>query len=156
MKYQNTNDLEKEINWLLKYFKINDFELKFELIDGINLIHKKKLLLPIISGFLKLFNIYKDILDLTSIEDISLNEKMLNYKSLLSPNNEITFAQIQEINNNIENNFEINESNREIFSKLLMEINQYPDSMKFISDKKFNQIEKLVQFFLESDDANLT
>ena len=154
--YKNENDLEKEINWLLNYFKLNDFGLKLELIDSIKLIIKKKFLFLAISGFLKLFNIYKDILYLSNSDDISLYEKMLNYESSLSPNMEITFEKIHEINNNIENIFELNESNSKIFFKLLMEINQNPDSIEFIKDKEFNQVEKLVQFLLESDDSNLT
>ena len=154
--YKNENDLEKEINWLLNYFKLNGFGLKLELIDSIKLIIKKKFLFLAISGFLKLFNIYKDILYLSNSDDISLYEKMLNYESSLSPNMEITFEKIHEINNNIENIFELNESNSKIFFKLLMEINQNPDSIEFIKDKEFNQVEKLVQFLLESDDSNLT
>ena len=154
--YKNENDLEKEINWLLNYFKLNDFGLKLELIDSIKLIIKKKFLFLAISGFLKLFNIYKDILYLSNSDDISLYEKMLNYESSLSPNMEITFEKIHEININIENIFELNESNSKIFFKLLMEINQNPDSIEFIKDKEFNQVEKLVQFLLESDDSNLT
>ena len=151
--YKNDNDLENEINWLMKYFNINDYELKLELIDSINLIIKKKLLFQVIEGFSKIFYIYKDIL---TLEDISLHEKMFNYKKLLSPNKETSFSQIKEINNNIENIFEINESNGKIFYKLLMEINKYPDSIEFIKDKKVNQVDNLLQFFLQSDDSNLT
>ena len=154
--YMNENDLEKEINWLLKYFKINDFEFKLELIDNIKLIIKKKFLFLAFSGFLKLFNIYKDQLNLSNSDDISLYEKILSYENFLSPNIEIAFEKIQEINNNVEKIFELNKSNSNIFFKLLMEINQNPDSMEFIKDKKFNQVEKLIQFLLESDDPNLT
>ena len=156
IEYKNDNDLEKQIDWLLNYFKINDFELKFELIDRLKLMVKKKSLSLMSSGLVKLFDIYRDILNLTNSSDISLYETMLNYQSFLSSNEEINFEKIQEINNNIENIFELDESKSKIFFKLLIEINQYPDSMKFIKDKKLKEVENIVEFFLESDVPNLT
>ena len=154
--YKNENNLEKEIDWMLNYFKINDFELKTVLIYSIKLIIKKDLLYSMTSGFLKLFDIYKDFLHLANKEDISLYQKIMIYQNYLLPNKYIPLHLIEEINNNIENIFELNEFNSKIFFKLLNEINKYPDSMKFIKDKKFEEVENLFQFLLESDDSNLT
>ena len=154
--YKNENNLEKEIDWMLNYFKINDFELKTVLIYSIKLIIKKDLLYSMTSGFLKLFDIYKDFLHLANKEDISLYQKIMIYQNYLLPNKYIPLHLIEEINNNIENIFELNEFNSKIFFKLLNEINKFPDSMKFIKNKKFEEVENLFQFLLESDDSNLT
>ena len=154
--YKNENNIEKEVDWLLNYFKIENFELKSVLIDSIKSIINKKSTYSIISGMIKFFDIYNDILNLTNKEDISLYEKMLNYKTNLIDNNDIKIHEIQEINNFIEFNFDLNATTRKIFFKLFLAIDQYPDSMKFIKDKKFEEVNNLIQFLLESDDTYLT
>ena len=68
--YKNENCLEKEVDWLLNYFKITDFNLKDLLIDYIKLIVKKKSIFSIISGIIKLFDIYKDTLNLINLKCI--------------------------------------------------------------------------------------
>ena len=154
--YKNENNVEKEVDWLLNYFKIDDFELKSLLIDSIKSVINKKSTYSIISGIIKFFDIYKDILKLTNKEDISLYEKLLSYKNNLINNNDIKIHEIQEINNFIEFNFDLNATTRKIFFQLFLAIDQFPDSMKFIKDKKFEEVNNLIQFLLESDDTYLT
>jgi hypothetical protein len=106
----------------------------------------KRSLFSGISGFLKLFIILEDTLDLKNQEDTSIYEQMLNHKISLSSNKEITIEEINKINNNIESNFDLNENTRKIFLKLLIAIDQFPESMKFIKDKKFEEVNNLLQF----------
>ena len=154
--YKNENCLEKEVDWLLNYFKITDFVFKDLLIDYIKLIVKKKSIFSIISGIIKLFDIYKDTLNLINQEDKSLYDEMIKYKNLLTINKDIAIEEIQKIDNNLENKFNINEKTSKIFLKLLIAIDQYPESIKFIKDKKFEEVCNLVQFLLESDNTPLS
>ena len=154
--YENENELESNVDWLLNYFKIYTFELKSVLIDDIKSFVNKRSLFSGISGFLKLFIILEGTLDLKNQEDNSIYEQMLNHKISLSSNKEITIEEINKINNNIESNFDLNENTRKIFLKLLIAIDQFPESMKFIKDKKFEEVNNLLQFLLESDDTRLT
>ena len=153
--YKNEDELEKEIDWLLDYFKISDFDSKFLLIDDIKLLIKKKSIFSTLSGILKLFDIYKEKLIINQ-EDISLQEEMTKNKNNLKENKDISIDEIHQININLEKKFELTDENKKIFFKLLIAIDQYPESIKFIKDKKFEEVNNLVQFLLESDDTHLS
>ena len=98
--YKNEDELEKEIDWLLDYFKISDFDSKFLLIDDIKLLIKKKSIFSTLSGILKLFDIYKEKLNLINQEDLCLQEEITKNKNNLKENQDISIDEIQQININ--------------------------------------------------------
>ena len=153
--YKNEHVLGEEIDWLIKHFKFENFDSKSMLIDGIKAIIKKKSIFSIISGILELFDICKDQLNLSNQEDKALYDQMTNYKNILSSNKDISIDEIQNIDLYIENKFDVNDKSRKIFLQLLIAIDQYPESIKFIKDKKAEQVSNLVQFLLESDNTPL-
>ena len=156
--YKNRESLSKEIDWLLNHFKITNFgPNKDFLITELNSILENKSLFSEISGILQLYDIYKDILNLDSNDS---NKKLYNelykYKSILKNIEKNNNNEIQTIFKNIKEKFEIKEKDLKIISKFFILINQYPESMRFIRDKKLENINNLIEFLSESEDSFLS
>ena len=148
---QSQENLIKEIDWLLEYFQIYDFELRDFLIKRIKIFIKNKSIFSILNGVIFLFDIFKDIFNFNSNEDERFYNQLIEYnKSLLEERN-ITIEFLSEIDYYIEDKLgiQLNESN-----KLFNEVNLYPESMKFIKDKKYDELKNINEFLLESDDES--
>ena len=145
---RSEENLIKEIDWLLEYFKIYDFELKDFLIERIKIFIKNKSLFSVLNGIISLFDIFKDILNFKSNEDTNFYRKLTEYKKTLLEEKNITIELLKEINCFIEDilGIQLNECNN-IFNK----INQFPESLEFIKDKKYNELRNMNEFLLESD-----
>ena len=144
----NEENLIKEIDWLLEYFSIYDFDLKDFLIERIKIFIKNKSLSSVLNGIIKLFDIFKDILNFNNIEDTNFNEKLIEYNKSLSEERNITIELLERINRYIEDSLgmQLNEFN-DIFNK----INKFPESMEFIKDKRYDELRNMNEFLLESD-----
>ena len=156
--YQSESNLKKEIDYLLKYFNINNFKNKDFLIERFKIIVENKSLFSVISGILHLFDIYENILNLNDNENIEFYKEFNEYKKLLKTKEYIPDEKIQNIVLSIENRFNINFINQEKkmkFFNLFIAINQYPKSIEFLKDKKLDQVRNLNEFLLESDDTPL-
>ena len=151
--YKNKEGLEIQIDWLIEYFKLFTFEEKEFLLGKIKSIVTNKSIISMISGILTLFDIYKDILDLTNQEDISLHDKLESYQKKLSINKDLSMKEIEEIKMNIQNQFDLSEESSKKFMEFLIGVNQYPESIKFIKDKKSEDVSNLTQFLLESENV---
>ena len=148
---QSEVNLIKEIDWLLEYFQIYDFELRDFLIERIKIFIKNKSIFSILNGVIFLFDIFKDIFNFNNNEDARFYNQLIEYnKSLLEERN-ITIEFLSEIDYYIEDKLgiQLNESN-----ELFNEINLYPESMKFIKDKKYDELKNINEFLLESDDES--
>ena len=157
--YESKTILIKEIEYLLNYFNIYDFENKDYLIEKINMIVENKSLFSVVSGILYLFEGYKNILNLNNKEDNEFYIEYTNYKNLLKTKDYIPDDKINDIIINIEKKFQINFENLEtkkIFFNLFVAINQSPKSIDFLQDKNSEQVNNLNEFLLESDDTSLT
>ena len=152
------NNLEKEIDYLLNYFEICNFKYKDFLIEKIKKIAEYKSLYSVISGILILFEKYKNILNLNNKEDIDFKNEFREYTKLLRTKEYIPEEKINSIISNIEHKFKINLTNLENKTKifnLFIAINQYPESIDFLKEKKSEQIYNLSEFLIESDDTLL-
>ena len=160
ISYKNRELLNKEIDWLINYFQIVNFQNKDLILSKINLLLQNKTLFSIISGILQFFDIYKDILNLENNNlNIKFYKNLNNYKSYLKIKENIDSNKIKEIILYIEEQFGILfklKNKKKIFSDFFVAINQYPESLIFIKDKKSEDVSNLIEFLLESDDSYLT
>ena len=156
--YKNRELLAKEINWLLNYFKITNFDLKDFLISELNSILENKSLFSEISGLLQLYDIYKDILDFDSnSSNKNLYKELYNYKGILKNIENTNNIEVSNIIKNIKQKFGFSkEKDLKIISKFFILINQYPESMRFIRDKKLENINNLIEFLSECEDSSLS
>ena len=65
----------------------------------------------------------------------------------------ISMKEIEEIKMNIQNQFDLSEESSKKFMEFLIGVNQYPESIKFIKDKKSEDVSNLTQFLLESENV---
>ena len=156
--YQNKYNLEREIEYLLNYFNINNFSKKDFLIEKIRIIIENKSLFSVISGILYLFDKFKNILNFVDNENIEFYKEFNNFKKSLKNKQDISDEIIHNIISTIEKKFNVNFENQEKkmqFFNLFIAINQYPKSIDFLKDKKIEQVRNLNEFLLESDDSPL-
>ena len=154
--YQNENNLNKEIEWIYKYFNKENSTFKNKFLMQIKIISKKKILLSLFSGIIILF---EDI----SNDNLNNNEKeILNqikqHKNDLEKNENLSMENIQEKINylNIKINIDFNPKEKnKILYEILSLINNFPKSVEFIRNKKINQLKNLVYFWLDSNDSGL-
>ena len=157
--YQNQNNLEKEINYILEYFSIYDFKHKDYLIERIKMHVENKSFFSVVSGLLILFDNYKNILNFNDNDSINFHKEFEEYKKLLRIKEFISDDIIHKIAYYLESKFKINFENKENkfnFFNLFIAINQYPKSLDFLKDKKSEQVKNLNEFLLESDDTPLS
>ena len=156
--YKNRESLTKEIDWLLNYFKIINFGLKDFLITELNSMLESKSLFSEISGILQLYEIFIDTLNLDSnISNKNLYSELYNYKGALRNIENYSNIEVQTILKNIKDKFGLSkEKDLKIISKFFVLINQYPESMRFIKDKKLENINNLIEFLSESEDSCLS
>ena len=149
---KNEEKLIKEIDWLLEYFKIYDFDLKDFLIEKIKIFIKNKSLFSILNGIKNLFDNFKDTFNFSNNEDASFYNQLINYIKLFLEERNITIKLLNEIDNFIGDKLALQLKDcKKIFNK----INQFPESMKFIKDKKYDELKNMNEFLLESDESYL-
>jgi len=156
--YNNGELLATEIDWLLNYFKITNFEHKDFLITELSLMLENKTLFSEISGILQLYDIYKDILKL-DLNDVNKNlyNELYKYKKTLKTFENNSNNEVQNISKNIKEKFGFSKKKElKIISKYFILINQYPESMRFIRDKKLENINNLIEFLSENEDSYLS
>mgnify|MGYP002623021467 CR=1 FL=1 len=148
---RNEENLIKEIDWLLEYFQIYDFELKDFLIEKIKIFIKNKSLSSILNGIINLFDSFKDILNFNNNEDTNFYKNLIEYNKSLLEERKITIELLNEIDHFIESmlGIKLNECNI-----MFIKINQFPESMKFIKDKKYDELKNMNEFLLESDEES--
>ena len=148
---RNEEKLIKEIDWLLEYFQIYDFKLKDSLIDRIKIFIKNKSIFSILNGIIYLFDNFKDMLNFSNNADAKFYNQLIDYNKSLLEEKSITIELLNEIHHYIEDTLgmQLNECN-----KLFSEINLYPKSMKYIKDKKYDELKNINEFLLESGDES--
>ena len=148
---RNEENLIKEIEWLLEYFQIDDFILKDFLIERIKIFIKNKSIFSILNGIIYLFDNFKDILNFSNNADENFYNQLIDYNKSLLEEKGITIDFLNEIDYYIEDKLgiKLNEC-----SKLFIEINHYPESMKYIKDKKYDELKNINEFLLESGDES--
>ena len=156
--YQSELNLIKEIDYLLNYFEVIDFEYKDFLIEKIKMFVENKSLFSVISGILYLFENYKNILNIKNKINSDFCNELVEYQKLLKAKEYIPNEKINAILKKLEIKFQVNFANlekKEKFYNLFIAINQFPKSIDFIKDKKLDQVNNLSEFLLESDDTTL-
>ena len=150
--YQSEPNLRKEINWLLNYFNIKEYDIE-PLINKINIYVKNKSLSAIVSGILNLMNTFKIIQKNNKLipEDQKFDKELNDYKNLLNIKDIISIDDIEKINKSIEEYFNIN-SNKKNISDFFILMNEFPDCINFLLNKKSSEINNLFEFLSESDD----
>ena len=157
--YQNNENFIKEIDWLLDHFKIYDFEYKDFLIKKIKNIVENKSIFYALSGIICFFDIFKDIFNFNTNEDMTFYNDFCEYKKKIKNTKNISDEFIKELDLKIENYFNISPIDRDKkmhFFNFFISVNQCPDSIKFLCNKKYEQVENLNEFLLESDDKVLS
>ena len=155
--YQNQENLIKELDWLLNYFNIKNYN-KEVLIQKINIYGKNKSLFSVISGILNLSETYKNIFKYNrdNNEETNFYNKLNEYKILLGNQKNISIEIIENINEYIGKNFTIiNSNNKEKIFEIFILLNQYPDCLNFIIDKKTDEISNLFDFLLEKKNKDI-
>ena len=158
--YQNEENLEKEINWIIQNekIKIND-ENKNKLFSSLKLLIKKQNITNVISGILIMIAIYEKNLLPSTEEEKYFNELKEKYK-LLSQN--ISSKDIQSIINFINQKFkEITFDTKDKKKKnyILLFFNSFntnKDAFIYFKDIKNEDISHLKEFLLDSDERELT
>ena len=157
--YNNNEEFIKEIDWLLNHFKIYDFNCKDFLITKIKIIVENKSLFSALSGILNFYDIFKDIFNFNNNEDVAFYNDFCEYKKKIKNTKNISEELIREIDLKIENFFNISSNDRDKkmhFFNFFISVNQCPDSIKYLCNKKSEQVNNLNEFLLESDDRILT
>ena len=150
--YENEKKLSQEIDWFLEYFGIKNYD-KSLLLKKIKIYIENQSLFSVISGILILFDTYKYI---TKSED-TFYKKLEDYKSILKEKELISIEDIDKINREIENELDIQNSgnNKKDYYDFFILLNQYPNSINFLLDKKSEQINNLFDYLLETGDIVL-
>ena len=158
--YKNENNLDKEINWIINYQKIEITQIKKnKLLSSLKLLIKKQNIINIIKGILILKGIYENNLSETEEEKMFFDE-LKNQSELLTSN--ISSNMIKEIINYISGKFkEITFNNDDVNykNKILVFFNSFnknKDSFYFFKEKKLENIENLREFLLDSDKRELS
>ena len=156
--YQNIGGLNEEIDFLLTYFQIFNFNYKDFLLEKIRIIIENKSLISVISGIILLFKVYKKIFNYENERNNDFYKEFKEFRKVLKTQEIISEETSKKINISFENKFNISFNNQEYrknFFNFFIAINQYPNSIEFIIDKKYEQIKNLNEFLLESDDTPL-
>ena len=158
--YTNENNLDKEINWLIKYKNILiSEEKKNKLLTSLKLLIKKQNIINIIKGIFILKDIYEDNLNQTDEEKFYFDELKAKLE-LLTQN--ISSNEIKEIINFIREKFKeitFDNSDRNYKNKILVFFNSFNNNKKsfyFFKEKKLENIRNLKEFLLDSDEKELT
>ena len=156
--YKNENSLSEEIDRLLSYFGIVNYD-KSLLINKIKIYIDNKCLYSVISGILILFDTYKyinnNILDKT---DEKIYKELSKYKNLLK--NIISLEKIKKINEALEKylNYKNSLNDKKTIYDFFILLNQFPRSINFfidIIDNKIEKIENLSDYIRETGDIIL-
>ena len=158
--YINEDNLDREIDWLIKYqnIKISD-DKKDKLLNALKILIKKKNIINIIKGIFILKNIYEENLIETDEEKFYFNE-LKEKLDLLTK--KISSNEIKKIINFIrekfkEVTFDNNDNNYK--NKILVFFNIFnnnKESFYFFKEKKIENIENLKEFLLDSDEKELS
>ena len=154
--YESEEKLSKEIDWLLNYFQIKNYDKK-PIIKIIKIFIENKSLFSIISGIQILFDNYKYISNKKTLdkEEDKFDKKLKEYYNLFKNEEIISIEQINKINENIIKCFNINPKNKNQFSQFFIELNQCPDCISFIMDKKQEEVKTLFDYLLDNKDIIL-
>ena len=155
--YENEELLNKEIDWLLDYFKITNFQNKEILKEKFKILLQNKILFSVISGLLHIFDIYKYFFNSEYKNNANINfyNELNNYKNKLKSKENVSYSEIQKIIKFIEEKFETFlriPNNKKIIFDFFISVNQYPASIIFLKDKKSEQVDNLLEFLLEIDE----
>ena len=158
--YKNESDLDKEVDWLIKNnnIKINE-DKKNKFLQSLKLLIKKQNIISIIRGILLLNNIYEDNIEPTNEDKYFLNE-LESYKNELTQT--IPSHKIQLIINELRKlfikiTFDSNDKNYAytilgFFNELI----NNRDVFYYLKKIKINKIQNIKEFFLYSDENDLT
>ena len=157
--YENEDNLEHEINWLIKSQSIEiTEEKKGEFLTSLKFLLKKQKIINVINGILILKGIYE------SDNQIISTNKEQTYFNILKNNlgrlsQNISSKQIEGIINFIKGKFnKITFENRDAnFNVILLFFNSFSNKEIFIffKEKEINKIEHLREFYLDSDEKEL-
>lgn len=157
--YKNEDNLEIEINWLIKNLNIEITEEKKKaFLTSLKFLVKKQSIINIINGILILKGIYDSDNEIipTNKEQAYFNI-LKNHLGKLSQN--IPSKQIEGIMNFIKGKFsKITFENRDPkFNIILLFFNSLNNKeiFLFFKEKEINKIENLTQFYLDSDEKEL-
>ena len=157
--YKDDSILDKEINWLINYKKLDINEKdKINFLISLKLLINKQNIISVIRGIIYLNGFYEKNIEQTFEEEAFFN-KLKNYLKDLSKN--ISSNQIQIIIDSIRANFpelsfDNSDKNYKIFIlPFLNEINNNQEVFYFLKELKADGIKELKEFFLESDEDEL-
>ena len=136
----NINHLVPEIDWMINYFNINYFILENYLIRKLKVYIQNQSLFLVISGILQFLNIYNDVYKPEDEEINSFVNYITDFKNKLKMKDIITLEQFDKINNYLEEKFLISQYKEEIFNQFFIEVDKNPNCIKFIKNKKVEQM----------------
>ena len=151
----NIEHLVPEINFMINYFDINYFPLENYLIRKLQIYIQNQSLFLVISGILDFLDIYSDIYKREDKEVSSFIDYIKSFREKLNMKDIITLDEFDQINKYLEEHFLISGYNIELFNKFFIEINKNPNCIKFIKNKKVEQMQNLKEFILETEQSQL-
>ena len=147
--------LIQEIDWLINYFNINNFSHRDFLIGKINIYIKNQSLFQVVSGILQFLDIFKDNFD-TNTEDFIKNEKTLSdIINIHRAKDLITIEQFEKNVNYLEKQFKISKYNQELFNRFFIQVYLRPNCIKFLKNKKAEDVKYLKEFLLDNEKSQL-
>ena len=147
--------LIQEIDWMINYFQINNFNHKDFLIEKIKIYINYQSLFEVLSGLFEFFDIFKDIFEVRIENDINLEKQISEFVNKNKSNDMVSIEQFERISKYLEQELKISNYSKDIFDNFFIQVYKKSSFIKFIKNKKTEHVNHLKEFLLEYEESEL-